>query len=330
MRLLVTGGCGFIGVNVVERLLETGAQILVMDNQSAGSFERLRDVAPAVQVLAPGSLPAASQEGVRFIAGDVRDPVLTEQVTSGLDAIVHLAAHTEVVNSVHHPRHDMEVNVVGTLNLLEGARLHRVKRFIFASSAATLGEQTPPLDEKKPLKPLSPYGASKVAGEAYCSAYCGSFGIETVALRFSNVYGPRSFHKGSVIALFMKQLLHSKPLVIYGDGEQTRDFLYVRDLAEAICACVSPEVEGIGGEVFQIATGRETSVNQVAAIIKELASGSGLKAEVVHESARAGEIYRNYADIGKARQLLGYNPRTELVRGIKATWEWFLSNREGS
>lgn len=328
MRLLITGGCGFIGVNLVNRLCGPDSQLLVLDDQSAGSLEYLRDVLPTVQTVAPDALP--EKPGVWFIPGNIRDSDLVEQITPRLDAIIHLAAQTEVVDSVLNPLHDMEVNVLGSLGLLEAARKHGVKKFILASSAATLGEQAPPLDEEKPLRPLSPYGASKVADEAYCSAYWHCYGIETVALRFSNVYGPRSFHKGSVIAVFIKHVLQGKPLVIYGDGEQTRDFLYVEDLADAIGTCLSSQTRKIGGEVFQIATGRETSVNQVAAIIKDLALRSGLKPDIRHEAARPGEIYRNYADITKARRLLGYDPKTNLTEGIGATWEWFASNRQNA
>jgi len=326
MRLLITGGCGFIGVNLVRRLLHTKTQLLILDNQSAGHPKYLEDAAPEVQTVEPDSLPKSSKNGVWFIRGDVRDRRLTELVTAGADAIVHLAAQTRVIDSIEQPLHDMEINVQGTVNLLEGARIHGVKRFIFPSSGAVLGEQTPPIDEEKAPRPLSPYGASKLTGEAYCSAYFRSFGVETVSLRFSNVYGPRSFHKGSVIAHFIKQVLLGRPLVIYGDGEQTRDFLYVEDLCDAVCACLSPEVNHIGGEVFQIATERETNVNEVARTIQDLAAQSKLHVEILHEPARKGEILRNYAKIGKAKRLLRYDPQTSLQDGIRFTWEWFGSN----
>jgi UDP-glucose 4-epimerase len=327
MRVLVTGGCGFIGVNLVNRLLQTDAQIFVLDNQSAGRLEDLQDVAPAAQITTIESLPGQQDKGVWFIAGDIRDRCVAERVTAGIDAIVHLAAHADVVYSVEQPRYDMEVNIVGTLNLLEGARLNHVKRFVFASSAATFGEQEPPLDEDKPVKPASPYGASKVAGEAYCSAYSNSYGIEAVSLRFSNVYGPRSFHKGTVISLFIKQVLERQPLVIYGDGRQTRDYLYVDDLLDAICRCLSPDTAAIGGEVFQIATGIETDVNEVADIIRKLAAEAGFTVDLLYAPARTGEVYRNYECIDKARRILAYDPKTGVGQGIRATWEWFMQNQ---
>jgi UDP-glucose 4-epimerase len=327
MRVLVTGGCGFIGVNLVNRLLQTDAQVFVLDNQSAGKLEDLQGVAPAAHIATIDSLPIKPAKGVWFTAGDIRDPRVAERVTAGLDAIVHLAAHADVVHSVEQPRHDMEVNIVGTLNLLEGARVHHIKRFVFASSAATFGEQEPPLDEDKPVKPSSPYGASKVAGEAYCSAYWNSYGIETISLRFSNVYGPRSVHKGTVISLFIKQVLEKQPLVIYGDGKQTRDYLYVDDLLDAICTCLSPDTNGIGGEAFQIATGTETNVNEITGVIQKLASRSGFKVNISNAPARTGEVYRNYASIDKARRCLAYNPKIDVDRGIQATWEWFMNNK---
>jgi UDP-glucose 4-epimerase len=253
-----------------------------------------------------------------------------EEAAAGVDAIVHLAAHTRVIDSINQPLHDMEVNIQGTLNLLEAARKHGVKRFIFASSGAALGEQSPPIDEERVPRPAAPYGAAKLAGEGYCSAFYRSFGLETVALRFSNVYGPRSFHKGSVIAHFIKQLLHGNPLEIYGDGTQTRDFLFIHDLTDAICASLSPASNGIAGEVFQIASGRETTVLEIAQMIQDHAGRVGLRSEVIFKPSRKGEVYRNYATIEKAGRLLHYAPKTSLTEGLAATWDWFWTSWQGS
>lgn len=323
LPVLITGGSGFIGVNLVHRLIGTGSKLVVLDDLSVGKIEYLRDVAPSIRTFSAQSLSTDCDGGPLFVQGDIRDSKLVGAVVSGVDAIVHLAAHTRVIESIEDPRHDMEINVLGTLNLLESARKNGVKRFIFASSGATLGEQPPPINEEKAPRPAAPYGASKLAGEGYCSAYFQSFGVKTVALRFSNVYGPRSFHKGSAVAHFMKNVLQGKPLVIYGDGTQTRDFLYIDDLCDAICGCLFTAEEKIGGQVFQIATGKETSVNEVVSIIKELATEAGIKVEIRHEAARKGEVYRNYAEIGKAERLLGYRPKTALKDGSRATWDWF-------
>jgi len=323
MRLFITGGSGFIGVNLIPRLFNARTNLVVLDDLSVGKFEYLQEALPGIRVVPAAEVQKRTDGSPLFVQGDIRDPEIVNVVVAGADAIVHLAAHTRVMESIEDPRHDTEINVDGTLNLLEAARIHTVKRFIFASSGAALGEQLPPIDEDKAPRPGAPYGASKLAGEGYCSAYFHSFGIETVALRFSNVYGPRSFHKGSVIAQFMKSVLQRKPLIIYGDGTQTRDFLYVDDLCEAICACLPGASNSIGGEVFQIATGQETSINQIASIIKNLALDSGIECEVRHEPVRKGEVYRNYAKIAKAKRILGYTPKTSLEDGIAATWDWF-------
>jgi len=324
MRLLITGGSGFIGVNLINRLLGMGAKLVVLDDLSVGKFEYLQEVAPLIRKVPADCVGKGHGRDPLFVQGDIRNFKLVKTVVAGVDAIVHLAAHTRVIESIERPQHDMEINVNGTVNLLEAARIHGVRRFILASSGAALGEQEPPINEGKAPRPAAPYGASKLAGEGYCSAYFQSFGIATAALRFSNVYGPRSFHKGSAVAHFMKNVLQGKPLVIYGDGTQTRDFLYIQDLCEAICSCLFAAQEEIGGQVFQVATGKETSVNEVVSIIRELATKAGIKVEVHYEAARKGEVYRNYAEIGKAERLLGYRPKTTLEEGSQATWDWFL------
>jgi UDP-glucose 4-epimerase len=169
-------------------------------------------------------------------------------------------------------------------------------------------------------RPVSPYGASKLVGEGYCSAFFGSYGLNTVALRFSNVYGPYSHNKGSVVAQFFRNLMRKEPLVVYGDGEQTRDFLYVTDLVEAIVLADKSETPG---EVFQIASGRETSIRTVLDTMKKVLPE--LSFDIRYEPSRAGEISRNYASIEKARRMLGYDPKTKLDDGLKNTWQWFQS-----
>jgi UDP-glucose 4-epimerase len=300
---LVTGGCGFIGVNLVSRLAGRGARVRVLDNLSLG---RREDVAPL---------------GIDLRVGDIRDLALLGSACQEMDVVVHLAAHTRVVESVSHPELNFEINAIGTMNVLRACREAGVKKVIFASTGgAILGEQEPPVHEGMVPRPVSPYGASKLVGEAYCSAFCGSFGLNTVALRFSNVYGPYSYHKGSVVAQFFRNLLQGEPLVIYGDGRQTRDFLYVDDLVDAVLLADKSETPG---EVFQIASGRETSIKDLLAAMKEVLPG--VKFDVRYEPARAGEILRNYASIEKARRLLGYAPRTPLDQGLRNTWRWFVS-----
>lgn len=304
---LVTGGCGFIGVNLVSKLVERAARVRVLDNLSLG---RREDIEPF---------------GVELIVGDIRDPAAVARAAQGMDIVMHLAAHTRVVESLANPELNFEVNALGTLNVLRASLAAGVQKFIFASTGgAILGEQPPPVHEEMVPRPISPYGASKLAGEAYCSAFCGSFGLNTVALRFSNVYGPFSYHKGSVVAQFFKNLMQQRPLVIFGDGRQTRDFLFVDDLVGALLLADEKDTPG---EVFQIASGQETSIASLVELMRQLLPG--VRMELRYAEQRAGEILRNYARIDKARRMLGYQPRAELRRGLERTWEWFLS-RQGS
>jgi len=301
---LVTGGCGFIGVNLIPRLIEQGARVRVLDNLSLG---RREDVEPL---------------GVDLQIGDIRDRSALTAACKGIDVVVHLAAHTRVVESLTDPQINFDVNAIGTLNVLEACRAAGIPKMIFASTGgAILGEQTPPVHEGMVPRPISPYGASKLAGEAYCSAYAGAYGLKTVALRFSNVYGPFSYHKGSVVAQFFRNLLRGEPIVIYGDGEQTRDFLYVADLVDAILLADKAE---LAGEVFQIASGRETSVRALVDAMKAMLPDRTF--DIRFEPARAGEILRNYANIEKARRMLGFDPTTRLDDGLPRTWQWFITH----
>jgi len=317
---LVTGGCGFIGVNLVKALHAGGAAVRVLDDLSAGSRDNLAAVAPFEEADRKCRL---RQDTVELLVGDVRDPVAAGRALDGVDTVVHLAAQTGVIPSVENPRNDCDQNVMGTLNMLLAAREARAKCFVQASSGAPLGEQDPPVHEGKVPRPLSPYGASKLACEAYCSAFHASYGLNTVALRFSNAYGPWSFRKGSVVALFFRRAMAGEPLVIYGDGRQTRDFVHTEDLCQAVIRAAGADA---GGEVFQIGTGRETAVNDLAEKIKKLvARDLRKKVEVVNLPARKGEITRSVCDIAKAKKKLGYKPRVALADGLAVTWEWFRS-----
>jgi UDP-glucose 4-epimerase len=298
---LITGGCGFIGVNLVSRLAKLGARVRVLDNLSLG---KRGDIEPF---------------GVDLLVGDIRDSAAIRKACEGVDVVVHLAAHTRVIESVADPALNFEINALGTLNVLLACRDAGVKKVIFASTGgAILGEQEPPVHEDMVARPVSAYGAGKLAGEAYCSAFWGSYGLSTVALRFSNVYGPYSYHKGSVVAQFLRNLMQGEPLIIYGDGTQTRDFVYVDDLVEAILLADQADAPG---EVFQIASGIETSILSLLDAIKVALPEVAL--DIQFRPSRAGEISRNYANIEKARRRLGFNPKTELHQGLVTTWKWF-------
>jgi UDP-glucose 4-epimerase len=241
----------------------------------------------------------------------------------GVDVIVHLAANTGVGPSVEDPRADCLANVIGTLNYLEAARHNGIKRFVFASSGAPAGEVEPPIHEELPPHPVSPYGASKLAGEGYCSAYYRSFGIDTVALRFGNVYGPGSVHKSSVVAKFIRCALDGQLLEIYGDGTQTRDFIYIDDLIGAIILAATRS--GVGGETFQIASNRETTVGEMTEQLADVLRNKGIEGiQVVNAEARVGDVKRNYSDITKARVRLGWQPTVDLSTGLVKTVNYFL------
>jgi len=324
MKWLITGGCGFIGTSLISKLqLQGGHQVRVLDNLSTGSREDLALVC-AFQETGPDDIKEFTAN-VELVVGDILDEQLANKVVQGADIIVHLAANTGVGPSVEDPRSDCYANVIGTFNYLEAARKCRIPRFIFASSGAPAGEVEPPIHEELPPHPVSPYGASKLAGEGYCSAYFRTFGVDTVALRFGNVYGPGSVHKGSVVAKFIRRALEGEPLEIYGDGLQTRDFIYIDDLIEAIMlAATRPN---IGGEIFQIATNRETTVGELTEQLVESLNAKGVTGiHVVNTEARLGDVKRNYSDTSKAKSRLGWSPKTDLQTGLTNTIDYFTKD----
>ncbi len=329
---LITGGCGFIGRSLIQVLLQQGGHgVRVLDNLSVGRVQDLADICPVGvtnlrETPTEGGLPWPSPEdrdACQVLIGDIRNQAEALAATRGAEVVLHAAANTGVPASVDDPRKDREQNVEGIFNMLEAGRAAGVRRFIFCSSGAVLGEVTPPIHEEMVPHPVSPYGASKLAGEAYCSAYWRSYGLETVALRFGNVYGPNSKGKDSVVAKLLKRALAGEEFKIYGDGSQTRDFIYIYDLVQAILAAA--QAPGAGGQVFQIAAGREVTINELvdmtSGIMKELdypplALGHGQK--------RRGDVPRNYFDVSKAERILGWEPRTELRQGLRKTARWFL------
>ena len=324
MKWLITGGCGFIGTGLIRYLLAEGNhQIRVYDNLSTGTREDLEKVARFHESSAPDAT-FPENAGVELIVNDILDEKALGRAAEGADIVVHLAANTGVGPSVEDPRHDCLTNVLGTFNALEAARHNGVSRFVFASSGAPAGEVEPPIHEELPPHPVAPYGASKLAGEGYCSAYFRSFGVETVALRFGNVYGPGSVHKGSVVAKFIKQALNGERLEIYGDGFQTRDFIYIDDLVRAIeLAATQPNV---GGETFQIATSQETTVGEMTNHLITLLAEQGVHdVDVFNGEKRVGDVTRNYSDTRKAREWLGWQPEYALDQGLDRTIRYFLS-----
>lgn len=318
--ILVTGGCGFIGTNLVKYLFNRGYKVRILDNLSTSSRIWATDRRQS-------KLPP-----VTLITGDIRDMEVVEKAVMGVDAVVHLAAYTSVVDSLGNPDEVFDINVNGTFNLLEACHHHGVKNFIFASSNAAVGEQAPPIDETKVPQPFSPYGASKLAGEVLCSTYHHSFGLRSVSLRFANCYGPYSEHTSIVATAFIKWARERKPLIIYGDGNQTRDFVHVDDVCYAIYLSLTTldselstqdsqrVIPDSDGRLFQIGSGIETSINQLAGMITAV---TGNNLQTIHEPERKGEIKRNYSDISKAKALLGFEPKVKLEEGLRHLWEWF-------
>lgn len=304
-KVLITGGLGFIGTNLISLLTKTGNyDIVVLDDESLGKRSYV-------------------EEPIKFIRGSICDRSLVDQALDGVDAVVHLAAHTRVVESMENPTYNFEVNVNGSFNLLCAMRDVGIKRLVSASTGgAILGEVKPPVHEDMVAQPTAPYGASKLALEGYSSAFNTAYGMQAVSLRFSNVYGPRSFHKGSVVAAFYKRVLAGKPLVVYGDGSQVRDFVFVEDLCQGIKQAL--EKEDITG-VFQLGTGIPTSVNTLIGHMQDVV-GSKYSINVEYENFRTGELRETYCDISKAQQGLGFNPSTSLKEGLQITWDWFLKH----
>lgn len=331
MKWLITGGCGFIGTALIRHLLGEELSphgIRVLDNLSVGGREDLARVCDFSEADA-GSLGEFPETGVEFVEGDILDAELALPAARGADVVVHLAANTGVEPSIKDPRYDCASNVFGVLNYLEAARHEGVGRLVLASSGAALGETEPPLHEEKAPHPASPYGASKLAGEGYCSAYSETFGVETVALRFGNVYGPGSGRKNSAVARFIKRAMDGQELEIYGDGTQTRDYIYVEDLIEAVYRAAT--VPGVGGRTFQIATSAETTVLELVEELKAALAASGIKdVEVRHTAPRAGDPSRNYADTTRARESLGWRYEVELYEGLLRTVRWFAGSGANS
>jgi nucleoside-diphosphate-sugar epimerase len=299
---LVTGGAGFIGSHLVEELVARGARVRVLDNFSSGRWENLASVADAVEI----------------IEGDVTDLQAVLGASRGVEYVLHHAAIASVARSVQDPIETQRVNVEGTLNVLLGARQAGVKRFVFASSAAVYGDAARlPLTEETPQRSLSPYAASKSAGEAYVQAFAASFGLPGVSLRYFNVYGPRqdpaSPYSG-VITKFVTALQNGQAPTIFGDGLQTRDFVYVRDVVRAnllACAC-----EEAVGQVFNVASGRQTGILQLAHMLGEVL---GRPMEPRFAAPLVGEVRHSRADVSRSREVMDWQVQVDLPTGLALT-----------
>ena len=305
-KVLVTGGCGFIGANLVRMLLDKGMHITVFDNLSKGNKDYIKDL------------------DVAFIEGDIRDTAALGNALTGINRVVHLAAFGSVVESVDDPQINFEMNVVGTFNVLNQAVRHNIEKLVFSSTGgALIGDAIPPVNEQSLPKPISPYGAGKLCAEAYCHAYSKSYGINTVCTRFANVYGPYSQHKSGVINQFFKKITQDEPLIIYGDGSSTRDYIHVSDLCNGITrALLNDDVKN---DVIHLASGRETSLRQLADLMIKVSGKTDHPVEYLDK--RTGEVDRNFARYDYAKQVLGFEPQYQLEDGLKEAWDWLAKSQ---
>lgn len=329
MNLVITGGCGFIGRNLLHflRTEHPDWKVRILDSFRTVALQDFAKLF-SCRVIDAGSSGIAWPENgdvIDIVRVDVRDRDTVAAALIGADNVVHLAASTGVPDSVADPIEDFSINVMGTLHCLEAARMQGIKRFVFASSGAPIGMCTPPIHEEVATHPVSPYGASKLAGEGYCSAYSGSFSLSTAVLRFGNVYGPHSGHKKSVVAEFIRKTLQGEDLSVYGTGTQTRDYIYAGDLVEAIClALVHPDIHH---EIFQIATNRETTVNELIEVFGNVLADEGISVpRIVNEAPRTGDVERNFSDTSKAARILGWKAKTGLEEGLRSTLAWYRQN----
>jgi UDP-glucose 4-epimerase len=302
-NILVTGGCGFIGATLAPMLRAKGHSVTILDNLSRGSIAYLDD-------------PAA----YTIVQADIRDEEGVFAAASGKDAVIHLAAYGSVVESVAAPEENFSINVEGTFKVLNATRRAGVGQLVFASTGgALIGNASPPVNEQSVPRPISPYGASKLAGEGYCCAFANAYDMSITATRFANVVGPISWHKKGAVTAFFKAIMDGQPIRIFGDGAATRDFLYVADLCRGIIAALDARKPGFNA--YHLASGREVSVKELAEIACKAAGAP--EHAILFDPKRKGEVERNFADYDLAEQELGWRPSVSIEEAMALTWQWF-------
>jgi nucleoside-diphosphate-sugar epimerase len=306
MRYLVTGGAGFIGSNTVDELVRRGHSVVVLDDCSSGKEDNLAEI----------------RNKITFIKGSITDIEMVRKAMHEAEFVLHLAARTSVPRSVKDPIETNKINIDGTLNVLVAAKELKVKRVVFAASSSAYGE-TPTLPKVETMQPqpISPYGVTKYVGELYGQTFGRCYGLENVALRYFNIFGPRqdpSSPYSGVLAKFCTAYLEDAPPLVFGDGEQTRDFTYVENAVQAnLLACEAPNVSG---KVFNVGVAGRVSLNEV---LRELGKITGKTLEAKYESARDGDIRDSQADISQAKEFLGYEPQVSFEQGLARTFEWY-------
>jgi nucleoside-diphosphate-sugar epimerase len=315
-RYLVTGGAGFIGSNLVEELLKRGHPVRVLDNFSTGKRENL----------------AAFMDDIELVEGDLTNPADVQRAADGIDVALHQGAIPSVPRSIEDPITSNKANVTGTLNLLVAARDAGVRRVVYASSSSIYGDQAvdqPKVETMLPM-PISPYAVDKLSSEHYCQVFHAAYGLETVALRYFNVFGPRqdpASEYAAVIPKFITMLLRSEAPTIYGDGEQTRDFTFIRNVVEGNLLAATAPAEKAAGQVMNLATGEQTSLNELVALLREF---TGHNVEPVYLDPRSGDIKHSLADVSKAGERLGYEMIVPFREGLRRTVAWYMERYGGS
>lgn len=301
-KILVTGGCGFIGANLIPILVKSGYRICVLDNLTRGSTAYLKNIPVDIR------------------RGDIRDGQVVKMSLEDVDGVIHLAAFGSVVESVQSPEENFDVNVRGTFTVLNECRKAGIKKVIFSSTGgALIGNAEPPVNETSIPRPISPYGSSKLCCEAYCSSFAHSYDMSITALRFANVIGPISEHKKGAVTAFIKAIINGEKITIYGDGTSTRDFLYVGDLCKGIVSAYKKSLDGFNP--IHLSSGKEVSVKELAELISKVSGKPDYP--IVFLDKRIGEVERNFANYDLAKSVLGFIPSTSLEKSIDMTWNWF-------
>jgi len=313
VKVLVTGAAGFIGSHLVRALLQQGRSVRALDNLSTGQFWRIQDLLKEIE----------------WMEADVCDPAAVAQAVQGVDAVLHQAAIPSVSRSLVDPVASNEANVSGTITLLQACREAGIRRLVYAASSSAYGDSpTLPKVETMPTAPLSPYAVSKFAGEMYCQVFARLGYVETVRLRYFNVFGPMQdphSQYAAVIPKFICALLDGQPLTLNGDGTQSRDFTYIDNVVQANLRAL--DAPGVSGEVFNIGCGQRYDLNL---LIRELGAILGVEPQIEHHPARPGDVPHSLADISKARQRLGYEPVVDFREGLRRTTDWFRAFRDDS
>jgi len=325
MRVIITGGLGFIGINLAKYLLakKTIKQIVIIDKMTESTTNNLSSFCK-FRYFSSSKQYRKTKDKVVVIKANVMNKKFSENIVIKDDIIVHLAAESGVDISISHPEKSFNVNVVGAFNYLNAARIKKVKRFIFASSGAVFGKAKPPLTEKTIKGAISPYGSSKLTIESFCETFSGMFKLKTTVLRFSNCYGIYSDNKSSVISKFIKNINKGHVNYVNGNGMQTRDFIYVDDLVDAIYKSFSDKSDFSD---YNVSTGKETSIKNLLKMLKDIYKNYDKKVYIKYQKERLGDMKKNYAKPNKIIKSLNWNPRISLSDGLKTTVDWYSQRK---